>query len=206
MTVLVNNKTVNIPFERQAKDLGDIKYVMIEMHERAQYLLNMDSVQEEYNEFFKYNFRSIHLATKNKDNELLCSTTVLYRKNDRLYVYLAKVAQHYENIMYNNKNQGVLLIEVGAVDKPEYLRKTAQNVTDFEQINDQNLVNELLDNLAKNPVESRIANMLKKFHGFVLLEVKLKKGRTNSGFGKAYDVIDHKLVPIKMKEEHKIVY
>lgn len=97
------------------------------------------------------------------------------------------------------------MIEDSAVDRSEYLRKTAQYVADFEQVNDQNLVNELLDNLAKNPVETRVANMLKKFAGFVLFEVKLKKGRVNLGFGKAYDVVDHKLVPINMTEEHKMV-
>ncbi|MFN3044921.1 DUF2470 domain-containing protein [Mycoplasmoides gallisepticum] len=205
MIVLVNDQKIEIPFERKVKDLSEIKYVMIEMHERAQYLLNLDSVQEEYNQFFKSNFRSIHLATRNKDNELTCSTTVLYRKNNQLYVYLAKVAQHYQNISFNNQNLGVLLIEDSVVDRSEYLRKTAQYVADFEQVNDQNLVNELLDNLAKNPVETRVANMLKKFAGFVLFEVKLKKGRVNLGFGKAYDVVDHKLVPINMTEEHKMI-
>ncbi|QMT98601.1 DUF2470 domain-containing protein [Mycoplasma tullyi] len=205
LTVLVNDQTVEIPYERKVKELSEIKYVMIEMHQKAQYLLNLNDVQEEYNEFFKSNFRSIHLATRNKDNELACSSTVLYRKGDRLYVYLAKVAKHYENIRFNNQNLGVLLIENSADDKSEYLRKTAQYLADFEQIDDQNLVNELLDNLAQNPVEARTANMLKKFVGFVLFEVKLKKGRVNLGFGKAYDVVDHKLVPIEMKEEHRMV-
>ncbi|WVH34554.1 hypothetical protein RUS48_00425 [Mycoplasmoides gallisepticum] len=94
----------------------------------------------------------------------------MYRKNNQLYVYLAKVAQHYQNISFNNQNLGVLLIEDSAVDRSEYLRKTAQYVADFEQVNDQNLVNELLDNLAKTQWKVEWLICLKSLLGLYYLK------------------------------------
>ncbi|MDC4163142.1 DUF2470 domain-containing protein [Mycoplasma sp. T363T] len=202
LKIEVNNKEFTIPYDKKANNLSEIKYILIGMHQNAQYLIDLEPVQKEYNDFLKQNHRSVYLATQNKEKELLCSSTVLFRKNDDFYVYLAKVAQHYQNIKYNNKNLGVLLIENSQDDKTEFLRNSVQYVADLEEVNNPNLAQELLDELEKNPVEEKVAKMLKKFEGFVLFKIILKTGRAKFGFGKAYDVVNHKLIPIKMEEDH----
>ncbi|QZX49212.1 DUF2470 domain-containing protein [Mycoplasma sp. E35C] len=204
MIVEINNQNHSINYIRPVNDLKEVKYVIIEMYQNAQYLLNMEKVQVEYDQFMDQNHRSVYLSTQNKNNELLCSSTILLKKDKQHYVYISKVAQHYQNIKHNHKNLGVLFIENSDDNKTEFLRNAVQFVADFEEINNQELAYELLDILATNPIEAKIANMLKKFNDFVLFKINLKHGRAKFGFGKAYDVIDHKLVPIKMEEEHRM--
>lgn len=121
--------------------------------------------------------------------------------NNKFYIYISKVAEHYKNIINNNK-VSIMIIE----DEKDSKISFARNRLSFSGATSKIEDNEEVLNLFRAKHGKEIMDMLVKMD-FNIFEIEVHKGRLVKGFGKAFDVIieDNNLVlkEVIIKKGHK---
>ncbi|WP_317366835.1 pyridoxamine 5'-phosphate oxidase family protein [uncultured Tyzzerella sp.] len=103
---------------------------------------------------------------------------------DKMYIYISKVAEHYQNLE-NNKNISLMIAEDECKSKVLFARKRISFKGEATKVSD-------VDSKVKEKFEEiHTKNMMDVLYtmDFDFFEIKLLEGRLVEGFGKAYKLV-----------------
>ncbi|MGV3278129.1 pyridoxamine 5'-phosphate oxidase family protein [Rickettsiales bacterium LUAb2] len=133
---------------------------------------------------FINSFKTAVLATLDEHNNPYATYSPFIQYNNKNYIYISEVAEHYSNLI-NNPNLEILFLEDEATAKLITARKRVRfkatakllgrDIEDFENIMDS--------------LQAKLGNEIKtirQMNDFNLFEITLKDGRYVKGFGKAF--------------------
>lgn len=128
------------------------------------------------------NNKTLVISSLDKDNNPRISYSPYVYMNNKLYIYISKVAEHYNNIL-NNGNISVMIIEDEKDTKIAFARNRVSFIGKATIIEDNE---EIFEEFSKKQGES-IMSMLRKMD-FNIFQIVIEKGRYVEGFGKAFDI------------------
>lgn len=130
------------------------------------------------------NNKTLIISSLDKENNARISYSPFVYMNNNLYIYISKVAEHYNNIL-NNGNISVMIIEDEKDAKVTFARNRVSFSGKATRIEDNE---EIFEEFSKKQGEN-IMNMLRKMD-FNIFEIVIENGRYVEGFGKAFDIIN----------------
>ena len=146
------------------------------------------------------NNKTLVISSLDKENNPRISYSPFVYMNNKLYIYISKVAEHYNNIL-NNGNISVMIIEDEKDSKSTFDRNRVTFVGKATRIEDNE---EIFEEFSNKQGES-IMTMLRKMD-FNIFEIVIEKGRYVEGFGKAFDIKneDNELIleHVKLDKNH----
>lgn len=126
---------------------------------------------------------TLSLSTSNKDGGLWTSTAPFAVKEDKAYIFISGIAEHYYNLK-ESQQVSFMVVEDGEKAKNPFVleRATFQSeATELETIPEEVWA------LFTSRFQGEMLEQLRKMN-FHMFELPLAKGRYVSDFGKAYDV------------------
>lgn len=103
---------------------------------------------------------------------------------DKIYIYISQVAEHYKNLE-NNKNISLLIIEDESISKTLFARKRVTFYGEATKVAD------VSEEIKSKFAEIHGSGMMETLYtmDFDFFEIKINCGRLVEGFGKAYDIV-----------------
>ncbi|GIM30872.1 HugZ family protein [Paraclostridium bifermentans] len=135
--------------------------------------------------------KSLMISSLSKNSNPEVSYAPFIMKNNKLYIYISKAANHYFNLLENNKCS-VMIIEDENESKSIFARQRVSFSCEVEIKQDD--ANYILDEFEK--IHGSQIIMVLKSLDFDVFELNIKSGRLVKGFGQAFDIeiIDEEFV------------
>lgn len=186
LDIAYNDVSLRIEFPQKA-DANTLKDAIISLCQGTKISSSKD-ISYEIKSFQK-EFGSIIIASIDKNGNAIASYAPLMQVNDKLYIYISEVAEHFQSISANPDKIEVLFLEDESKAKSVILRKrlkyranaifVKRDSEDFE--------------IALNSLESAMGGAggiktIRQMQDFHLIEIQLGMGRFVKGFGAAYDI------------------
>lgn len=127
--------------------------------------------------------KSLMISSLSKSNNPEVSYAPFIMKNNKLYIYISKAANHYFNLLENNKCS-VMIIEDENESKSIFARQRVSFSCEAEIKQDD--CNYILDEFEK--IHGSQIMMVLKSLDFDIFELNIKSGRLVKGFGQAFDI------------------
>lgn len=129
------------------------------------------------------NQKSLIISSIDKDNNPAISYAPFVMIDDKIYVYLSKVAEHYYNLR-DNKKCSVMLIEDENVAKTIFARARLSFNCEAK------MLEEATEEVFSKFDEVHDAKMMAMFKNmdFDMFELNIKVGRLVKGFGQAFEI------------------
>ena len=182
-----DNMSLRVEFPKKA-DEHTLKDAIITLCQGAK-TSDMCMISDEIAQF-KKEFGSILIASIDKEGNAICSYAPLMQIENRAYIYISEVAEHFHSITANPSKIEVMFLEDECKAKSVILRKRLKyranarfierNSEEFEK--------------ALNGLESAMGGAggiktIRQMSDFHLIELQLGFGRFVKGFGQAYDIL-----------------
>ncbi|MFL1468262.1 HugZ family pyridoxamine 5'-phosphate oxidase [Paraclostridium bifermentans] len=127
--------------------------------------------------------KSLMISSLSKNSNPEVSYAPFIMKNNKLYIYISKAANHYFNLLENNKCS-VMIIEDENESKSIFARQRVSFSCEVEIKQDD--ANYILDEFEK--IHGSQIIMVLKSLDFDVFELNIKSGRLVKGFGQAFDI------------------
>ncbi|MDV8110481.1 pyridoxamine 5'-phosphate oxidase family protein [Bacillus sp. BAU-SS-2023] len=127
--------------------------------------------------------KSLMISSLSKNSNPEVSYAPFIMKNNKLYIYISKAANHYFNLLENNKCS-VMIIEDENESKSIFARQRVSFCCEAEIKQDD--FNYILDEFEK--IHGSQIMMVLKSLDFDVFELNIKSGRLVKGFGQAFDI------------------
>ncbi|WP_317368092.1 pyridoxamine 5'-phosphate oxidase family protein [uncultured Tyzzerella sp.] len=127
--------------------------------------------------------KTTFISSINEDNTPQASYAPYVIINDKMYIYISKVAEHYKNLE-SNKNTSVMVIEDETNSPVLFARKRVTfkgEATKISQVSDE------IKTKFEKIHSKNMMDVLYKMD-FDFFEIKLIEGRLVEGFGKAFNL------------------
>jgi heme iron utilization protein len=132
--------------------------------------------------------KSLQLATINKDGTPLSSYAPFVLNNGRIYLFLSRLAQHFQNIEHASY-VSVLLIRDESISENVFARERAEfNCTTRLLERDHSRATDLLDGFEERHGDT--VQVLRGLNDFMMFELTPASGNYVEGFGKAFRLTD----------------
>ncbi len=145
------------------------------------------NIKQEIDEFMK-TLGSVIIASVDKNGQVISSYAPVIHCNNKLYIYISEVADHYSGISANPKNIEILFIEDEQAAKTIIARKRLKYKVEAHFIERESTeFEQALNQFEKDRSDMGITTIrnMKDFH---LVALERKEGRFVKGFGAAYDI------------------
>lgn len=139
---------------------------------------------------FREEFASVLIASIDKEGQAICSYAPTIQLNNKLYIYISKVAEHFESISSNPNKIEVMFLEDECKAKSVLVRKRLKyraNACFIERGCQE--FESALDKLESTMGASSGVQSIRHMVDFHLIELQLGLGRFVKGFGQAYDIL-----------------
>lgn len=127
--------------------------------------------------------KSLMISSLSKNSNPEVSYAPFIMKNNKLYIYISKAANHYFNLLENNKCS-VMIIEDENESKSIFARQRVSFCCEAEIKSEDS--NYILDEFEK--IHGSQIMMVLKSLDFDIFELNIKSGRLVKGFGQAFDI------------------
>ncbi|WP_300731245.1 HugZ family heme oxygenase [uncultured Helicobacter sp.] len=182
-----NNVSLRVEFPQKA-DMSTIKDAIISLCQGAKAPDNKAIADEVA--AFKKEFGSIIIASIDKNGYAIASYAPLMQVDNKLYIYISEVAEHFQSISTNPDKIEILFLEDESKAKSVILRKRLRykaNARFIERDSEE-------FNTALNSLECAIdgaggIKTIRQMQDFHLIELQVGLGRYVKGFGQAYDIL-----------------
>lgn len=139
---------------------------------------------------FKQEFGSILIASVDENGQAICSYAPLMQLDNKAYIYISAVAEHFQSISNNPEKIEVMFLEDECKAKSVILRKRLKYRAKAHFIKRESSEFEN----ALNSLESAMGGAggiktIRQMTDFHLIELQLGLGRFVKGFGQAYDIL-----------------
>ncbi len=204
MKIQADGKEISAPFPSKVEE-KDYKDAIISL---CSSITKKDEYILQEIETFKDGFGSIILSSIDKSGKPHISYSPLLRYDNKYYLYISEVAQHYANLYNNPSSAQAMFIEDESKTKNIIARKRLTYDISVKFLPRDDFFEKVYDSfenkVGKNAGVSHIRGML-DFH---LVEICFGNGRFVKGFGQAYDIDSNgKLCHVKgnggMPHRHK---
>ncbi|RDU60285.1 HugZ family heme oxygenase [Helicobacter marmotae] len=182
-----NNVSLRIEFPQKA-DHSTIKDAIISLCQGAKTPDSKDISDEIA--AFKKEFGSIIIASIDKNGYAIASYAPLMQVENKLYIYISEVADHFQSISANPDKLEILFLEDESKAKSVILRKRLKYRAQARFIErDCEEFQKALDSLQSAMGGAGGIKTIRGMHDFHLIELQLGLGRFVKGFGQAYDIL-----------------
>lgn len=125
--------------------------------------------------------KTAFIASVNENNMPQASYAPYVIINDKIYIYISKVAEHYKNLE-DNKNASLMIIEDETNSKILFARKRLTFKGKATKISD------ISDEIKKAFEEIHSKQLMETLYkmDFDFFEIQIEEGRLVEGFGKAF--------------------
>lgn len=149
------------------------------------------ALTQEITEFAR-SFSSAVLATISTHGEVLATYAPIIHHDNRFYIYISEVAEHFASIKTNPTNIELLFLEDECKAKSILVRKRLRyraeaRFVDRESAEFERVYGDFLTQTSNDSSVTMIKNML-DFH---LIELAVRTGRYVKGFGQAYTISEN---------------
>lgn len=184
LNLICNGKSLRVNFPKKAT-AQTISQTIIDLGPNLEPQSHPPSTQEEI-KIFLQEFNSAILGTTD-GNLPLTSYAPIVEVDNKYYIYISSMADHYSNIQSNPNQITVLFLEDENKAKSIFIRRRLRYEARAHFIErDSEVFKKVLDEFeSKIGGESKI---LRKFRDFSLIELQFGIGRFVRGFGEAYDI------------------
>lgn len=141
--------------------------------------------------------KTAFMSTVNENNFPQASYAPFAIKEDKMYVYISSIAEHYRNLEQNGKIS-IMIIEDESNSNILFARKRISFSGTAKKV--ESVSDDILAKFDENHTQNMM-NVLKNMD-FDFFEVELSKGRLVEGFGKAFDL---KYVDGEWVQEHVVL-
>lgn len=129
------------------------------------------------------NQKSVIISSLNKNMEPAISYAPFIMKDNKIYIYISKVADHYYNLLENEKCS-VMVIEDEKDSKTIFARGRVSFSCKAKRLDEE--CEDILEEFGK--IHGDQIMMVLKTLDFDVFELTINSGRLVKGFGKAFDV------------------
>lgn len=141
--------------------------------------------------------KTTFIATIDENNFPQASYAPFVIKEDKIYIYISSIAEHYKNLEQNGKIS-LMIIEDESDSKILFARKRVSFNGTAKKV--ESVSDDILAQFDENHTKSMM-DVLKTMD-FSFFEVSISKGRLVEGFGKAFDL---KYVNGEWNQEHVVL-
>lgn len=184
-------KSLRIDFPQKVAE-SDLKNAVIELCQSIPKTLDFVAVKKEMQEFID-GFGSVVLSTINQAGESIASYAPLLRYENKYYIYISEVSEHYGSLRANPNNVEVLFLEDESKAKSVILRKRLRFRTQVTFINRGDEFDKVFDNFIERTGGGGGIKTIRTMMDFHLVALEFGKGRFVKGFGQAYDIMNDKI-------------
>ena len=141
--------------------------------------------------------KTCFMSTTDENNFPQASYAPFVINEDKMYIYISQITEHYRNLMHNGKIS-VMIIEDESNSQILFARKRVSFTGNAKKVD--NVPDYVLEKLGENH-SKKMMDVLKGMD-FDFFEIDLLQGRLVEGFGKAFDL---KFVDGEWKQEHVVL-
>lgn len=179
-----NSKEEKIPFDKPLKSLSDFKDAFISMAQNSNDSFASEKVKLKIKEFID-SYNSIFLATIVNNNPVI-STAPLLRSNNKFYIYISEMAEHYSSIKQNPDKVRFMIVEDESKAKSPINKKRVTYTAKARFVEDKTEFNFVFDDFIKKVGSGSGVEMIREMLDFHLIELEVISGRAYLGFGQVY--------------------
>ena len=184
---------LRVEFSSKASD-ETIKNTIIELCMSVEKTLDTQSVEKEIKEF-ALSFGSVVLASQNPKNEVLATYAPVIHYNDKFFIYISEVSEHYASIKNHPNNIEMMFLEDESKAKSVILRKRLRYRVSARFIErESSEFDSVFDQFIAQSGGSGGIKTIRNMTDFHMIELIPNKGRFVKGFGQAYDIVDGKAI------------
>lgn len=180
---------VRVDFPQEVA-LEGLKDAIIELCSSVPKTLEYEKIKQEMLEF-RDTFSSVVLASIDSNNQAIASYAPLLRYEDRFFIYISEIAEHYASIKANPDSIEVLFLEDESKAKSVILRKRLKYKAKAEFKPKDSTFEQIFDHFEANNPKAGGLKTIRNMGDFHLVELHFQQGRFVKGFGAAYDVDSH---------------
>lgn len=176
---------VRVEFPQKATR-ESIKTAIIELCKSIEQTHDLANIEQEVKAFAK-SFGSAALASLSPQGKVLATYAPVIHHNDRFYIYISEVAEHYESIRTNPTNIELMFLEDESKAKSVILRKRLRYRVEARFVDRGSSEFEAVfaSFIAQSGGSGGIKT-IKTMSDFHLIELIAQDGRFVKGFGQAY--------------------
>ncbi|WP_055070468.1 HugZ family protein [Clostridium massiliamazoniense] len=126
--------------------------------------------------------RTLMISSLDKDNKARISYSPFVNIEDKFYIYISKIAEHYNNIV-NNPEVSIMIIEDEQDVDITFARERVSFNGTAKILKDNEAIIEKLSERQGKSIMDVLVGL-----DFDVFEIEVKEGRLVKGFGKAFDV------------------
>lgn len=183
-----DGKILRIDFPKKADNNKEsITKAVIELCQSIEKTLDAPEVKKELEDFMN-GFGSVVISSLSPDNEVICSYAPLLRYEDKYYIYISQVSEHYKSIKSNPKNLEIMFLEDESSAKSVILRKRVRFRAEASFIERNDEFDKVFDTFEKTTEGMGGIKTIRNMEDFHLVKLEFGKGRFVKGFGQAYDI------------------
>lgn len=184
---------LRVEFPQKANE-NTIKDVIIELCMSVEKTLDIESIRKEIKEF-ALSFGSVVLASQNPKNEVLATYAPVIHYNDKFFIYISEVSEHYASIKSHPNNIEMMFLEDESKAKSVILRKRLRYRVSARFIERESSEFDcVFDRFIAQSGGSGGIKTIRNMTDFHMIELIPSKGRFVKGFGQAYDIVDGKAI------------
>ena len=127
--------------------------------------------------------KTTFMSTLDENNFPQASYAPFVIKEDKMYIYISRITEHYRNLMSNDKIS-VMIIEDESNSQILFARKRVSFTGTAKKVD--SVSDDVLEKFDENHTK-KMMDVLKGMD-FNFFEISLSKGRLVEGFGKAFDL------------------
>lgn len=185
--LLYDNTPLRINFPKEYNH-ENLKQAIIELCQSIIPKENQEKGIAQEIEGFKNTLRSVIIASLNQKGEVVSSYAPIIHYQDKMYIYISEVAEHYDGLKNNPHNIEILFIEDEARAKTILARERLKyRVVAHFIPRDSEIFNQVLDFFESSSKDENI-KIIRNMSDFHLIALQKQEGRYVKGFGKAYRI------------------
>lgn len=186
LDISCDGKNIRVDFPKEVLE-SQLKDAIIEICSSVPQTKQYDEILKEMLSF-RDGFGSVVIASVDRDHHAIASYAPLLRFQDRFFIYISEMAEHYQSIRSNPNSIEVLFLEDEKEAKSVILRKRLRYKTKAVFKEKDSEFEQIFDHFEAKHPNSGGLKTIRKMGDFHLVELFFQEGRFVKGFGAAYDI------------------
>lgn len=189
LDISCDGKIIRVEFPKEVSE-SELKNAIIDLCTSVPKTMQYEEIKQEMLEF-RDGFGSVVIASVDAQNHAIASYAPLLKFENRFFIYISEVAEHYASIKANPESIEVLFLEDEKEAKSVILRKRLRYKAKAVFREKDALFDQIFDHFEANNASAGGLKTIRRMGDFHLVELLFQEGRFVKGFGAAYDIDAH---------------
>lgn len=193
LDIAYDGKKLRVEFPKAATK-ETLKDAIVELCQSVPRTHDLEAVKKDM-DLFKDSCHSVCIASINKEGRAIVSYAPYISFDNKNYIYISEVAEHFDSIKSNPNNLDIMFLQDECKAKSVILRVRLRYSSEANFVSRDSLEFEnVFDEFERVTGGSGGIKTIRKMKDFHLIRLEFKKGRFVKGFGQAYDIENDKIV------------